>query len=388
MKAKERFEKIIQMIEAEARNPHIDTKELAEKVAVQNGIASRDLNTIFNFLTDIHIRTYIKERKMMAAYAYLIKWDSWSKMRKSEAIAISGKGTDSFFNHAFKKTFGVTPTEAFRDKDETRIVPPLSWDDISCETEYPLTAEEEVEQMKDMNVFGIPKEQYERALEATELAEFYGFEQQESNVAFDLATMLELPLKATFRFVSELLEFGEELDEETGLSHDEENFLADAHDPLLQFLFFKCNLHVCAAYETIDRLGLRPEDIMAKDPVTLHIYANTPDVRFAFLENAMAYYYSRADEDYDEDNLNSYIDMICSDIPKETAFERLIPNGAIIDPPTNAELRMDLEEDTFNFPFDDLELEESRWRGQRIDIEADPDNLAYEEDDNSGPLDF
>jgi len=385
MKAKERFEKIIQMIEAEARNPYIDPQELADKVAMQNGVAFRDLNTIFNFLTDIHIRAYIKERKMMAAYSYLI---GWNKLRIDGAVAISGKGTASSFNRAFKDTFGITPSEAFRDKDETRIVPPLSWGDISCETEYPLTAEEEVEQMKDMNVFGIPKEQYERALEATELAEFYGFEQQESSVAFDLATVLELPLKATFRFVSELLEFGEELDEETGLSYDEENFLADVHDPLLQFLFFKCNLHVCAAYETIDRLGLRPEDIMAKDPVTLHIYANTPDVRFAFLENAMAYYYSRADEDYDEDNLNSYIDMICSDIPKETAFERLIPNGAIIDPPTDAEFRMDLEEDTFNYPFDDMELEESRWRGQRIDIEADPDNLAYEEDDNSGPLDF
>ena len=387
MKAKERFEKIIQMIEAEARNPHIDAKELAEKVAAQNGIASRDLNTVFNFLTDIHIRDYIKERKMMAAYSYLIRWNSWSKRRKSEAIAISGKGTDSFFNHAFKKTFGVTPTEAFRDKDETRIVPPLSWDDISCETEYPLTAEEEVEQMKNKNVFGIPKEQYDRALEATELAEFYGFEQQESNVAFDLATALGQPLKATFRFVSELLEFGNEMDDETELSHDEEDFLADAHDPLLQFLFFKCNLHVGAAYETIDRLGLRPEDIMAKDPVTLHIYGNTPDVRFAFLENAMTYYYSRADEEYDDDNLESYIDMICSDIPKEIAFAQLIPGGTMVEP-TRAELQMDMEEEPFSSPFEDMELEESRWRGQRIDIETDPDNLAYEEDDNSGPLDF
>lgn len=385
MKAKERFEKIIQMIEAEARNPHIDLQELADKVAMQNGFALRDLNTIFNFLTDIHIRAYIKERKMMAAYSYLI---SWNELRINDAVAISGKGTASSFNRAFKETFGITPSEAFRDKDETRIVPPLNWDVISCETEYPLAAEEEVEQMNNRNVFGIPKAQYDRALEATELAEFYEFEQQESNVAFDLATALEQPLKATFRFVSELLEFGEDMDEETGLSHGEENFLADAHDPLLQFLFFKCNLPVCAAYETVARLGWRPEEIMAKDPVTLHIYANTPDVRFAFLENAMSYYHSRADEEYDDNNLESYIDMICCGIPKETAFERLIPNGAIIDPPTDAELRMDLEEDTFNYPFDDVELEESRWRGQRIDIEADPDNLAYDEDDASGPLDF
>lgn len=385
MKAKERFEKIIQMIEAEACNPYIDPQELADKVAMQNGVAFRDLNTIFNFLTDIHIRDYIKERKMMAAYSYLIRWN---KMRINDAVAISGKATASSFNRAFKNAFGITPSEAFRDKDESRIVPPLCWDDISCETGYPLTAEEEVEQMKSKNVFGIPKEQYDRALEAMELAEFYGFEQQKSDVAFDLASALEQPLKATFRFVSELLEFGEDMDEETGLSHDEENFLADAHDTLLQFLFFKCNLPVCAAYETIARLGLRPEEIMAKDPVALYIYANTPDVRFSFLENALSYYHSRADEEYDDDNLESYIDMICSDIPKETAFERLIPNGAIIDPPTDAELRMDLEEDTFNYPFDDMELEEARWREQRIDIEADPDNLAYEEDVNSGLLDF
>lgn len=385
MKAKERFEKIIQMIEAEARNPYIDPQELADKAAEQNGIAFRDLNAIFNFLTDSHIRTYIKERKMMAAYSYLI---GWNKMRINDAVAISGKATASSFNRAFKDTFGITPSEAFRDKDETRIVPPLSWDDISCETEYPLTAEEEVEQMKDMNVFGIPKEQYERALEATDLAEFYGFERQESSVAFDLATALGQPLKATFRFVSELLEFGDELDEETGLSHDDEDFLADAHDPLLQFLFFRCNLHVGAAYETIARLGLRPEEVMAKDPVTLHIYANTPDVRFAFLENAMAYYYSRADEEYDDDNLESYIDMICSDIPKEVAFEHLIPGGTMVEP-TMAELQMDMEEKPFTSPFDDMELEESRWRGQRIDIEVDPDNLAYDADnDSSGLIDF
>jgi len=385
MKAKERFEKIIQMIEAEARNPHIDLKELADKVAMQNGFAPRDLNTIFNFLTDTHIRAYIKERKMMAAYSYLI---GWNKMRINDAVAISGKATASSFNRAFKDTFGITPSEAFRDKDETRIVPPLSWDDISCETEYPLAAEEEVEQMKNKNVFGIPKEQYDRALEATELAEFYGFEQQESNVAFDLATALGQPLKATFRFVSELLEFGDELDEETEPSHDDVDFLADAHDPLLQFLFFKCNLHVGAAYETIARLGLRPEEIMAKDPVTLHIYGNTPDVRFAFLENAMAYYYGRADEEYDDDNLESYIDMICSDIPKEIAFAHLIPGGTMVEP-TMAELQMDMEEEPFSSPFEDMELEETRWRGQRIDIETDPDNLAYEEDnDSSGPLDF
>lgn len=384
MKAKARFEKIINIIEAEAQNPYIDSQELADKVAEQNGIAFRDLNAIFNFLTDTHIRTYIKERKMMAAYSYLI---GWNKMRINDAVAISGKATASSFNRAFKDMFGITPSEAFRDKDETRIVPPLSWDDISFETEYPLTAEEEAEQMKDMNVFGIPKEQYERALEATDLAEFYGFERQESSVAFDLATALGQPLKATFRFVSELLEFGDELDEESRLSNDEEDFLADAHDPLLQFLFFKCNLHVGAAYETISRLGMRPEEIMAKDSVTLHIYGNTPEIRFSFLENAMAYYYSRADEEYDDDNLESYIDMICSNIPKEIAFAHLIPSGTMVES-TMAELQMDMEEEPFSSPFEDMELEESRWRGQRIDVETDPDNLTYEEDGDSGPLDF
>lgn len=379
MNARDRYERLIQTIEEKAQNPYLTAQEIAEEVAAQNFMSYRDMSTVMKFLTDDPLLAYINERRMMAAYTYLVTSGQGSISRAAE---FSGLGTISSFNRKFKSTFGITPTDAKRDKNMDLLVPPLDWDAISCETEDPLTAEEEVEQMENVNMFGIPKDQYEKLIEATDLAAFYGLEPEKSNLAFELSKKLERPLTDTFRYISELLEFGYGMiDEEVEGCEctNPEAFLDDANDPLLQFLFFECDLHIDLAYEVIDRLGYSAKEIMAKDPRTLHIFAKIPDVRFAFIENAMAYYSYHATDEYDDLNLNSYIDMICLGVPKEVAFERLTPGSSF----SLEDYIPGVDDAWEDDPFEDQVLENDRWHGQRIDIEGDPDNTAY--DDEAGP---
>jgi len=376
MNAKERYNELIHTIEEKVRIPYLTAKEIADEVAEQNFMSGRDMSTLMKFLTDEPLLAYIKERRLMAAYEYLA---TTKGADISKAVEISGRGTHSSLSRDFKAYFGITPTEAKRDKDLNLFVPPLDWDAISCKTENPLAAEEEVEQMENLNMFGIPKEQYERLIKATDLAEFYGLEPEMSNLAFELSNTLLKPLEDTFRYVSELLEFGYGMEEvaEVDESSVPEALVGVVHDPLIQFLFFDCSLHIDLAYEVIDRLGFTDKDIMAKDPLTIHIYAKIPDIRFAFLENALSYYNAHANEDYDDLNLNRYIDMITAGTPKEVAFDCLTPIGkdqiGVYVP--------DMDDNVDDDPFEEQVLENDRWRGQRIDIEGDPDNTAYDDED-------
>lgn len=309
------------------------------------------------------------------------------------AVDIADLGTHSSFDRGFKKAFGITPKEAYRNKDLSLFVQPLTWDVISCETENPLVAEEEVTRMDNISIFGISKEQYARAIEATDLAELYGFDPQMSNCAFELADSLGRPMKDTFRYVSELLEAGvgirETANEEN--SFVMEAFIADASDPLMQFLFFTCDLHIDSAYELMDRLHFSDEKIMAMDPMLLHLYAKTPEMRFDYFVNAMAYYNEHADQSYDEMDLMFYFRKICMGVPKEVAFDQLLPMGGVQEPDdVDYEEEMKMEEYYRNDSIESMAEEDERWAGQRIDIDIDPDNAAYDEEDLGyhGPLDF
>lgn len=390
MNAKERYNKIILDIEEKAQDPFVSSSDLAMAVAADNFMSLREINTVTKFLFDDLLLNYIRQRKMMAAYRYLVSGES---MDITGAVDIADLGTHSSFDRGFKKAFGITPKEAYRNKDLSLFVQPLTWDVISCETENPFVAEEEVTQMDNVSIFGISKEQYAKAIEATDLAELYGFDSQMSNCAFELADSLGRSMKDTFRYVSELLEAGvgirETANDET--SFVMEAFIADASDPLMQFLFFDCDLHVDSAYELMDRLHFSDEKFMATDPILLHLYAKTPEMRFDYFVNAMAYYNEHADQNYDEMDLMFYFRKICMGVPKEEAFEQLLPMGDVQEPDdVDYEEEMKMEEYYRNDSIERMAEEDARWAGQRIDLEGDPDNAAYDEDDLGyhGPLDF
>ena len=198
MNVKERFNNMTEQIEQIVRNGHcLKAREVAEKIVASQVIGFRDLNTIFQYLTGHSLLDYIRERQLMEAYSMLI---SIPVFDVEMAITVSGYDNQSSFSKKFKQHFGVTPKEAFLGKDETKLKPATKWNVLS------VVNAEEVEpvvyQYEDAK-FGIPKDKYQKLIEAADYQALYEFDDIKSEVAFNISEEMNVPLKQAFEFVDE-----------------------------------------------------------------------------------------------------------------------------------------------------------------------------------------
>lgn len=133
MTVKERYNRWISLIEEYAKDPHMSYADIATLIAHETAIDQRDLTTIMKFLADTTLLDYIKTRKMMAAYQSLANAEASDPI--DYAVAISGKGTHSYFDTAFKSMFKTQPLKVRGTKDFSMLKPPLTWEILSFYTE-------------------------------------------------------------------------------------------------------------------------------------------------------------------------------------------------------------------------------------------------------------
>lgn len=143
LSAEEKYNEIIEFIEANIENytEYKQDVDLVEatiskfRAYVSN---CREMNTLMRFLTDRLLRDYVRERKLMAAYSIIIHSDPDPKTNrirlsvKDQYLNVSGYGDDSAFDKAFKARFHMAPSDAIRIRDESLIMPPLTWKVISA----------------------------------------------------------------------------------------------------------------------------------------------------------------------------------------------------------------------------------------------------------------
>lgn len=199
MNAKEKYDNVINLIEeriseAESLKP-ID---IATSITKNFGIALRDLASVFLFFTDSSLISYIRDRQLMAAYEVII--DS-KEFRINDAISYTGYSDQPTFTKAFRKLFDMTPKEAWNLKDDSKVHPPLFWDNISASENKRDKAEED--DMKIVEIFGMKPEKFAALTESLALKTIYGFDQQQCEMAVDLARRYKTPLKDAFSFVDD-----------------------------------------------------------------------------------------------------------------------------------------------------------------------------------------
>ena len=382
MNTKEKYNKIIMAIEAGSCDSSIKCDELAYSVAM--GFGKRAMNEIFSFLTGYTLLDYIKCRKMMAAYRYLIS----TKKRDIEgAIGISGLGDHSAFDKKFSKYFNMTPKEAHQKKNKSLLTKPLTWDEISCDMTCPTLEEEEVEQMEKKSRFGISQEQYAKVMEASELEAVYGFEPMFSQVAFELADSLKLPMEDTFRFVDSLRDFGGDFNDDDPEEPDgktpEERLRELAFNHFIQFMYFERGLSIDLICVTLDRVSLSKEELMQLSPDLIRAYAYTENLQFVYFKKAYEYYKCHADDSYTEEEYDMYIDLICMGRPIEEAFGILVPMGdSNINDSEMFLMEQEQREMSLGYfdPIERMAEEDARWNGARIDSDYDEENATYEDD--------
>ena len=100
MNAKEKIEKIITDAEKMARDNFGKADEISIEIATTMFMGCRELKDVFKFFTGRSLNEYVKERKMMAAYDYMLRQE---KLNIDKAIEISGLDNQSSFGKKFKE---------------------------------------------------------------------------------------------------------------------------------------------------------------------------------------------------------------------------------------------------------------------------------------------
>ena len=385
MDALRRFEHLIELIEEKVRDPLLSADEIAEQVAQATFLSQRDASTLFRYNTGETLLNYIKERKFNAAYFILI-----SGGRIRDAVELSGLGTHSAFDKKFFHRFDMSPSEAARKKDESLLTAPFSWnvgmmqDDMHMEAPESDVCERQAHQE---TRYGMPKDVFDRAIEAYELEALFDLPRMFCDAAYELAIQTGIPLRRAFAILDDLHDYGGNFDDLSDPDEpDEEEITPEealhsyVFDPYFQFMYIKCGVKTDAACELLDRIPLKKEQITLENPHLLISYAMTEKMEFGFFKRAYEYYVAHAAEtgvDFEED-FDKFIEELYIGAPIEIAFERLIPSRYLYSYKDHAFDPIFEHEDS-GFP---MSMEEARdWSEYPYDEELDEENPYYDLDD-------
>lgn len=376
MNAKDRYNYIVDEIEKAVREGGCTKPgDIAEQVLRKAGRSIRDLNSIFSFLIDQPLIQYIRTRQMMAAYQSLLEGEEFDIDR---TIAFTGLGDQPAFNKAFRKCFGVTPGQAFKERNEKLYKPAMTWDVVS---DSRAQAKSEEEPMSTKTLFGIEMGVLAKITEAMDYQAMYGFTPVQGNAAYELAEKTKCPLKECFAFVDDFcIHYFTDNNGDVAITDENEFKERILKSSALAEFCIGFDLSIEEAYTLmleIAHVGLSPSGVA---PVIIELYLNGemdfPHFWYAYnwgLEHGVTlgkmgeFLFSASHSESLEEALNliDYSDIeSCGDV-----------------------LSIAHDEEEFHFRTGhELEFQETEFSNcERFDEDYDIDNMGYDDADN---LDF
>lgn len=112
MKAKDRYEIIVNTIENLIKENELANREIGDKAFNDAGIPmdDRSKNVLFGFLLEKSVNDYISERRLMIGYKLLIKE---GENAYAKAVALANTSDESYYIKKFKDVFNrLTPKQA------------------------------------------------------------------------------------------------------------------------------------------------------------------------------------------------------------------------------------------------------------------------------------
>lgn len=191
MNFKEKYNYIIERIEylIESGNENI-IFALVQDLAVNE----RLLGDAFQFITDMTLSQYVRQRKLLHAIIYKIEMEC----SIDEAAEKFGFSDGAAFSKSFKLNFAKSPS-AFTQADFVQW-PPLYIEKILEDRNDSNSSQKENEKM-----FGLPETQFMSLKRMFEINTLYGFSDSDAELAYNLHEKMELPMHAAFAFVEDLL---------------------------------------------------------------------------------------------------------------------------------------------------------------------------------------
>lgn len=341
MNAKEKFEMLIEKIEKMVTSDSNNSaKYIAVEVSNMNYLSYRETCVIFSYLTGYSsLLDYIRERKMMASYKMLI---SCPILNIEAAVVVSGYDNQSSFSKKFKEQFQETPSEAFSKKDQSKLIPPLTWDVLSSDASRFFDKCIEIDE-KEKTKFGVSTIQYEKMMRAADLQALHELNDEQSEVAFELSEEYNLPLEATFNYIEDisLFYFCDDADRFVGSKKDLNTFI-EVNQLLSKLYLWKLNgevdivdcqemLRVAEAY-CIDVFSIKTEYLMVYLKKDFRFDQFVKLVNFFEVHNGDDFedYLNKVEIGYSpndalhEDNYDGFLDIFMSDeeVDAMMAFEK------------------------------------------------------------------
>lgn len=372
MTAKERFDKITTQIEERIVSDR-SAKEIAEEVAESQGMSRRDLSTVFLFLTGQTLDVYIKERKMNASYETMIELEDFDS---SAAVEISGCGDQATFNKKFKKSYGVTPTQAFEKKDAGLLKYILSWDELD-RIEISSAGKRKEKMGTSKSIFGLTRNKYNEIKELLDLMSLYNFDEELCDLAHFIYAAYNVPMADAFDFVDSYMQDLDDMEaRENYPSFREYKERLITHvkrlvsDPEVRYAFFECEVGAFSLIEkVIEKLHNAGEEDITQVDVDVIKTCATEEIDVTYCKEAVKYFKDNATDEHGEDAFEEYLNYVLSDVPIEIAFDSII------------NLEIDIEEMKKDYVSPELEIYDYEVLETFIDFSErtdDADEMYYD----------
>ncbi len=269
MNFRNRYDRFIQEIEdAVGRNE----EQIPEMIAKKTGTNLRLLADAFQYITDMTLSQYIRQRRLVKALQHKHSTDC----SMEEAAIDSGFPDAATMSKSFKKAFNVSPSQMA--KSDLDKIAPLYLGQLLQEVEDSTKMEIQAKPLQPVpeTIFGVSVEQFEDIKNVLELNAVYGLNDKLAEFAYNLCKKQQVPMSKAFEFVEDLdmqFENGTYLGALSNISLEE-----------IAYLCFQYNLSVSESIEEIDCLhGQGIEDITALPSSFFDIYFGDVNKDYDFL---------------------------------------------------------------------------------------------------------
>ena len=191
MTLQEKFDRIIDCIE---RLVYAGESDIPQALARESGFNLRLLGDAFQFIADMTLIKYIRQRRLIRALSNRIEFD----LPVEEVVSDAGFSDAAAFSKACKNEFDLTPIQITEDVLKKYV--PLSFAMVASGRDVDQMENDTLIATKNDTICGVSAQQFAEIKQVLELGAIYGLSDEEAEFVYRLATDRKLTLAKAAEF--------------------------------------------------------------------------------------------------------------------------------------------------------------------------------------------
>lgn len=191
MTLQEKFDSIIDCIE---RLVYAGESDIPQALVRESGFNLRLLGDAFQFIADMTLIKYIRQRRLVRALSNRIEFD----LPVEEVVSDAGFSDAAAFSKACKNEFDLTPIQITEDVLKKYV--PLSFAMVASGRDVDQMENDTLIATKNDTICGVSAQQFAEIKQVLELGAIYGLSDEEAEFVYRLATDRKLTLAKAAEF--------------------------------------------------------------------------------------------------------------------------------------------------------------------------------------------